>query len=369
MKKCKVINTEMNAEAEGVIVDGHVYIPAPRRDDIEPAYEADGQCYYAPFDAVAMARKLHFDLMPFSTACEWGEYADLNNPLRNTMIYWGGETEGYGEKWGYCHTRTGRICFAPEFEHCRNFNRYGAAIVGSESLFWLASRNSEDVVGETVFGDVQESHYGFFMGSVHSGGYCGEVGVYDSEGDMLLEPLYYDVEWDGMGGFTCTTVRWRDDERRVYSIVNAYGRDVVQGLTEKPVPYEFPAEKRRIREDIYGCHDSERFRLTRIDDKYGLVRDVLVVRDPKDAYPDTYSEEILKPVYDLKEIPNAAYLAWVDAEIRYYAEVLSKTPRRLPGRVGDGWDVVPRDIVNGVRALMAERHWEQPDTPEDIGRY
>ena len=97
-----------------------------------------------------------------------------------------------------------------------------------------------------------------------------------------------------------------------------------------------------------------------------MIRDVL---ENQHEPLHTYSELILEPIFDYEELPDAAYNAWVEAEILYYARVLEKTPRVLPGRFGDGWDDVPEDIFEDVRNFMANNGMVQPETVDDIPRY
>jgi len=174
------------------------------------------------------------------------------------------------------------------------------------------------------------------------------------------------MSWDGMGGFTKENID--RDGGVTYSIINNYHSNSsfdcyfyedAEGLTCEPTTvYNFPPEKRRENDSLDEYFYIERFRLTQKDDKFGLVRDVL--KDPRNPL-GTYTEEILKPIYLYEDIPNAAYKAWVEREIYYYARLISRTPRCMSGRTGDGWDAVPLDIRKEVRAYMETHDMKQPE--------
>ena len=383
MKQCKVYSSEKQNETAGIIVEGRVLLPASRHNNIEPAYIVDGQCYYPPFYAVEFAKNLHFDLMPFSTECEWGEYADIDSPMYNWMKYHSGVD--YSVKFGYCDTKTGRIRIPPEMEYCTDFNSFGAAIFGEtvkDDAYWIENGMSREMVeewkrirdgvysglidtkGEIITGDgyvgIKKSHHGvFFVFQIADG-----WGAVDSEGYPLIDPLWDDISWDGLGGFTVFNYE-REDGRYTYGIINSDESFCISdGFTEEPtIIYDFPPEKRRENLSLDEHFHTERFRLTQRNDKYGLIRDIL-----ENQYEplETYSEEVLEPIYDYGELPDAAYNAWVEAEIRYYAKVIDRTPRILPGRVGDGWDAVPEDIREAVRDYMLNNGLEQPETIDDI---
>ena len=385
MKKCKVYSTKKNAEAEGVIIDGHVLLPAPRRDDVAPTHIADGQCYYPPLYAVAFAEGMHFDLLPFSLACAWGEYNNgEESKVREWFAYHCANGDEYDIKCGYCDTKTGKIRIPPEMEYCGDFNAHGAAIFGAEvgsveyhlrqsvsqetAERWARIRDGDysgliDTSGEIIsqrgYVGIEETHHGAFFVYQTADGW----GVVDSKGHEILDPLYDGLSWDGLGGLT---VKSYDKEGNIsYGIINlGYYGLVTEGLTCEPTTiYDFPPEKRRENASVERYAHIERFRLTQKGDKYGLVRDIL--EDP-DKPLETCSEEVLAPIYDYAKLPDEAYNVWVDTETRYYAKVIEKTPRILPGRVGDGWDTVPADIRKAVREFMEIRGVKQPETLDDV---
>jgi hypothetical protein len=341
MKQCKVYSGEKQNETDGIIIDGHVFLPAPRRDEAEPACIVDGQCYYPPFYAVEFAKDLHFDLMPFSTECEWGEYTDEDNPAHNVACYWGGDDYDYEVKWGCCDTKSGQIRIAPAMEYCDTFNKQGAAIIKACMYFIM---NTEGEIYYGAYHKIRKSFHGVFLVFAT---FVEGWGAVDSEGHDITEPLEYwkDIEWDGMGGFTVT---YNDRTGHTkYCVLCHYPCDATN-LTEKPAPYDFPAEKRRIDIDRDDDFYSERFRLTQRDDKYGLVRDVIWDQDDP-AY--AYSERVLEPIFDYDEIPDEAYNAWRNEKIRYFAWVLARTPGNYPERIRDIWDGVPEDIIEDVARL------------------
>jgi len=105
----------------------------------------------------------------------------------------------------------------------------------------------------------------------------------------------------------------------------------------------------------------DRFRLTKKDDKFGLVRDVKEVALHQFDEFCTYSEEILKPIYDYDDIPDAVFKIRQDEEIEYYAYVLSevkdykknKDLRNVPVNATNyTWDDVPEEIRDEVRIYM-----------------
>ena len=377
MKKCKVYSSKKKVKAEAVIFNGRILLPAPRRDDLEPVLISDGQCYYPPLYATAFAQDMYFDLMPFSTACEWGEY---NNGEDSKVRRWYQNlsgNDGYDVKCGYCDTKTGEIRIPPEMGYCGDFNAYGAAIFGEAvdySVYlevspetaekWIRLRDgvysglintSGEIISLEAYVGIEETHYGAFFVYRTADGW----GVTDSKGNYLIEPLFDELSWDGLGGFTVASTK--ADGRLTYGIINPDGDSYLfaEGLTNEPkTVYNFPAEKRRESLSLSEHFHTERFRLTQRNDKYGLLRDVL-----QNTYEplETYSEEVLEPIYEYSELPDAAYNTWVEAEIKYYAKVLEKTPRILPGRIGDGWDAVPEDIRKAVHNYMETHDMIQPE--------
>ena len=379
MKKCKIYSTKRKTEAEAVIIDSHVFLTAPLRNDIEPAHIVDGQCYYPPLYAAAFAEGMNFDLMPFSTECKWGEYNNGEESKVRGWYDWYSSIDDYGVKCGYCDTKTGKIRIPPEMGYCADFNAYGAAIFGNECIHYRKERYSDydvtdeiieewnrirdgvysgliDTTGEVIscrgYVGIEESHHGVFFVYQTADGW----GVANSEGDELIEPLGDSLTWDGIGGFTREDIN--KDGSKTYSIINSvyYLNSrwrVTEGLTCEPTTvYDFPPDKRRRNESLDEHFHRERFRLTQRDDKYGLVRDVL--ENPNEPL-ETYSEEILEPIFDYGDIPEAAYNAWVDMEIHYYARLIAHTPDNVPF----GWDDVPEDIRENVRVYMMAKDWEQ----------
>jgi len=370
MKKCKIYSTAKKAEAEAIIIDGHVLLPAPRRDDIEPAHISDGQCYYPPIYAATFAEGMNFGLMPFAVECEWGEFSDEDNSMRSWFEYYSGDD--FKIKCGYCDTKTGRICIAPEMEYCGDFNKYGAAIFGYLAESDYDSDFYKDVPPETIekwkrvrggvysgiidtegeiagsgYVGIEESHHGVYFVYQTADGW----GAVDKDGDYVLEQIYDGISWDGMGGFTITNIARDDAKTKTYGIISDkhsgyISSCVTKGLTEEPtIVYDFPADYRRKNLSWDEHFHSERFRLTKKGDKFGLIRDVL--RHQNDPLY-THTEEILEPLYDYEDIPSAAYKSWLEAEIRYYAKVMSKEPQLT----GISWDDVPDDIRENVRAYM-----------------
>ena len=384
MKKCKIYSTTKKAEADAVIINGHVLLHVPLRDDMEPTYISDGQYYYPPLYTAVFAKGMNFDLMPFSVECQWGELSDEDSVIRGWFAYYSGDD--YKIKCGYCDTKTGRICIPPEMEHCEDFNEYGIAIFGGSVETGYDSKIYKDISHDTInkrnrirsgvysglmdtkgdivscrgYVGIEESHHGVFFGYQTADGW----GVIDNKGCEIVEPLWHEISWDGMGGFT--VMDHTRDGCNTYAIKNSDnylgGSIVVSDLTEAPTTvYDFPPEKRRENLSLGECFESERFRLTQRGEKYGLVRDVV---ENNNNPLHTYTEEILDPIYNYEDIPDAAYRAWVDAEIYYYANLMSKTPHCIPGLVGDGWDGVPEDIRENVRAYMMVNGLEQPDKVE-----
>ena len=388
MKKCKVHFTDAEIEVDGIILDGCVLLPAPKRADMEPAYCSGSQCYYPPFFAVELAKNMHFNLLPFSTECEWGKYNNGEDSLVRGWYDYYCSTEDYDVKYGYCNTKTGRIHIPPEMGYCADFNAFGAAIfggaAGNDDEYLIKNGTSREtaeeskrirdgvysglintkgeIITDTGYVGIIKSHHGVFFVFQTADGW----GVVDSEGNELLEPLRGEISWDGMGGFTVRTARGKDG-RDTYGIINFEESFCISnGFTEEPaIIYDFPPEKRRKNLSFDEHFHAERFRLTQKDDKYGLIRDVL--ENPLKPL-STYSELILKPIFDYDELPDAAYNAWVEVEIMYYARILEKTPRVFPGRIGDGWDDVPEDIYEDVRNFMANNGMVQPETVDDIPR-
>ena len=405
MKKCKIYSTRNKVEAEAVIINGHVLLPAPRRSDIEPAHISEGQCYYPPFYAVVFAENMNFNLVPFKTECEWGEY---NNGKKSLVHRWFeyeymseyfGMNENFREKCGYCDAETGKIRIPPEMEYCADFNAYGAAIFGGvfdeneEQNRWKNRapeyRVTEEVLerrikirddvysglintkGEIItsaFDSIEESYHGlFFAHTPYSWDERG-WGAVDSKGTELLNCCECaDIIWDGIGGLTIMNYSCEIDDQKTYGIINlGNGYDdyrIADYLTCKPTIYDFPTEYRRENISLGENYYFERFRLTQINDKYGLVRDVVVNQNKP---LETYSEEILEPIYNYEDIPTAAYDVWVDREVHYYARVMDRTPRHVPEREGDGWDVVPQDIRENVRVHMLANDMEQPEDIEAL---
>jgi hypothetical protein len=358
VKKCKVYGTEKNAEADGIILDGLILLPAPRRKDIEPAHVIGGQCYYPPIYAVDFAADMHFDMMPFSTECEWDEYADcaeIVSAANNWYCWYGVSDIDFPEKWGYCDTKTGRIRIAPEMEYCEDFNEYGGAVFGMRNGGVCNIITKEGYIPEShyIYTKIKRSHHGVFVADTT----CDGEGVLDSKGNHIIEPVRGKISWDGIGGYFIKDVT-------DYYIRNADDCVVIIQVSLTAYP-NFTISLKKTGERIcLGSHfEKERFRLTRKGYKYGLIRDV--VERPND--PEyTYTEEILKPVYSIDEIPDAAYREWVDSEIRYYARLMERTPRDVPWRIGDGWDDVPEDIRENVQVYMMTQGLEQPETVDEI---
>ena len=123
MKKCKVHCTVNDLEADGIIVDNYVYVPSIRLDDIEPAFISGDVCYYPPYDATDFAKKMEYDLVPFSTECKWN---DFGNPIPEWAY---GCDDVEDEKWGYCNAKTGKIRMTPQWMKCFNFTQHGMAVV------------------------------------------------------------------------------------------------------------------------------------------------------------------------------------------------------------------------------------------------
>jgi hypothetical protein len=356
LKPCTVYSTDKNAEAEGVIIDKHILLPAPCREDVTPAHVIDGQCFYPPIYAVDFVDGMHHNLMPFSTECEWGEYSDIDSPAHNWVRYYGGDVYDYNEKWGYCDIITGKIRIPPEMKYCEDFNKYGAAIVEG-ALFNIINTSGD--ISEGAYLEIKKSYHGVFFIYQSAEGW----GAVSHDGQHI-EPLWNDIEWDGLGGFTVT--RKKQDGSKIYGVENryvSYGSMVIYDLAEKPMLYDFPAGKRRKNLPWDEHFHRERFRLTHRDGKFGLIRDVL---ENSNEPLDTYSELILEPIHAYDDIPDAAYSEWVDAEICYYARVLSRTPRHFPGREGDGWESVPNDIRDAVREYMLINGWKQPENVGEL---
>ena len=281
MKKCKVYCNDKNAEADGVIIDGRVLLPAPLLENIEPAYTTDGQYYYPPYYAAEFAKDMNFGLMPFSTECEWGEYAEINSHVRSIAQVWFGDD--YNEKWGYCNVKTGEIRIPPEMRHCGDFNAFGAAIV---NICFYAIIDTLGDIKDGLYTDIQQSHQGLFF--VYES--CAGWGVCDDDGCELIEPRWDDIEWDGTGGVT--VINRKSNGSEVYGIRNiyyGYADNVVDGLTEKPVIYDV----------IYG----ERFRLIIKDNKYGLIHD-----------EDDGSILVCEPIYEYEALSDELrdYVAYND---------------------------------------------------------
>jgi hypothetical protein len=352
MKRCKVYSTERKIEVEGVIIDGRVLLPAPYCEDTAPAHVIEGQCYRPPIDSLDFAKDMLFDLMPFSTECEWGEYADEHSPVRCSANFWG--YDDYDTKWGYCDTKTGLIRIAPEMEHCDDFNAYGSAVVKAGGTHFFIDTNNGQY-SHAVYYDVEKSMHGVFFVSWING-----WGAVDSQDNQLLDTAYNGIEWDGMGGFTTVQFTYEDrygerERCEVYGVNNMYCYgEIVRGLREKPVLYDFPSEKRRLNKDRNDDFENERFRLTKKENEYGktgygLIRDVL--KNKNDPL-STYSEEVLEPIYAYDEIPDAAYAAWVEKEIQYFVRVLCEGPQCISER-NDFIEGIPEDIRGVVRCIMA----------------
>jgi hypothetical protein len=299
MKPCTVYRTATGAKAGGVIIGRQVLLPAPRRDDKEPVHVIDGRCYYPPAYAADFAVGMHHNLMPFSTECEWGEYTETDSPVRGFVKCYGGEDYDYEIKWGYCDTETGQIRIPPETQYCGDFNPYGCA-VAEAALFGIIETSGH--MQEGGYLEIKKTHHDCFLVLKSADGW----GALDGEGYELVQPNWYSIEWDGMGGFTVARKKW-ETGTDVYGIVNSYDRnEVVYSLTEKPVVYHPNTNLARKGIAFDEPFDSERFRLTRRGDFFGLIRDVFVRSDNK---TETYSEEILAPVYRYEEISDAVFTA------------------------------------------------------------
>jgi hypothetical protein len=356
MKKCKIYCNAKNAEADAVIVDRRILVSAPRREDIEPAHTVDGQYYYPPYYAVDFAKDMNFDLMPFSTECEWGEYGDVDSPVRNRAQYWG--DDDYDVKWGYCDVKTGEIRIPPEMEYCDNFNEYGAAVVKTGGMYGIIDTSGD--IKDGAYVDIKKSHHGVFFVYESGDGW----GAVDSEDNQLIEPMGSGTfEWDGIGGLT--RIYEQRDGTEAYGIDNFrdYFGSGILGLTEKPMFYDFPDDKKRENYPWRNYYHSERFRLTKRGNKYGLICDVL---ENPDNPLSTYTEWVLHPAHDYEDIPDAAYSAWKEMEVDYYAHVMARTPRYVKGRIGDGWDGVPHDIRDAVQEYMTAKGMVQPETIENL---
>ncbi|NLW78911.1 MAG: hypothetical protein GXY32_05810 [Ruminococcaceae bacterium] len=149
-----------------------------------------------------------------------------------------------------------------------------------------------------------------------------------------------------------TTPSKNADGRTEYLLLNAYSADpLVASLVEKPCRY---ASGRR---NSYSDGVFDDLRIIRSADGYGLVRDWA---------EEMRSTVLLDARHSRKQAEAAAYCERLEAEAACYARVIAKTPRHFPGRAGDGWDTVPKDIHDRVIRYMAAHALEQPETAADL---
>ena len=307
VKKCKVYCKTKNVSAQAVIIDRQVLLPVSRRNDIEPIYEIEGQCYYPPLHAVCGG--MHFDLMPFSTECDWGEYGEKESMVYIFIENTGGIDFNEGEKWGYCDVKTGQICIAPEMGCCDDFDEYGHAVVDLWGVYNIIDTKGEPIIDGIIY-DIKRSHHGviFFYQSAYGWSAFSPGGYTEINCSEVL--------WDGFGGFTII-------KGETYGIFNPneYG-EVIRGLTVEPtIVYEFPTGKKPKNLLFEEPYHSERFRLIQRDDKFGLVRDVL--ENPNEPYY-TYSELILEPIYNFEDIPVEVYCGELERRIWHLEQIIDE---------------------------------------------
>lgn len=354
MKECIIYSTAQSKSAKGVIINNRVLLPDANGKYVPP-------CYVAEF-----AKNLNFDLVPFSTECEWGEYGAVDSPVHNCVRYHSG-IDDYAVKCGYCDTKTGEIRIPPEMGYCGDFNKYGKAIVGDPAdpddpirdgvYSWIMDTSGD--FDSTGYVGIKESYHGVFFVYQTADGW----GAIDSDGYVIIEPLCHEIEWDGLGGFT---IENRRNGKISFAILNGDNSggsncEVTRGLTEKPIiVYDFPPSKMGLPwEDEFDC---KRYRLTQRDDKFGLIVDVI---DNPYRPHETYSELLLEPGYNLNEIPDAAYASWRDGQIRHYAHVIECTPQEFPHKENNGWELVPEDIRGDVRKYMELHSMKSHDTTDE----
>jgi hypothetical protein len=342
-----------------------------RLADKEPAYIEDGQCFYPPFYAASFTRELAEGLAPFSVECEWADFMDFSDKKRLPMPNWVAELHFYGyeaediyisdEKWGYCNVKTGEIEHAPQWESCSDFCKAGYAVVkGNRQYGVIAAGNDEWLFPR--FDEIQIAHPDYTIAFARYGEKWGAIDMErdDPHCDAPEVDTNWDgIWWDGFGGYT--VMQKCADGSVAYSIINHGGRKIViSGLSEKPVRYDPPSG--RMRKNTYrdGARECPSFRIIQRDGQYGLVMD----------YPgDTDSSTLeLPPCNCYEDVIEAAEREDIEAEIGYYAYLISRTPKcftRVAGQ-GYGWEAVPDDIRDAVNIYMVGHGWEQPETPDDV---
>jgi len=394
MKKCKIYFKDNEEGFEAAVIDGLILLSAPQRDNIEPNHIVNGQFYYPP----AYVAKKHlrcfflgagmgYSRIPFSVNCNWNEYIEICGRINmicslrhDFYVHWrDDEIEKFnssGEKWGYFNGCTGEIEIPPQWDWCGNFEReWEFAVVKGKGVCGLINTDGSYCIlpdynyARSVnlrFIDIKMSvacHIYFVKAEAH-----GKWGAFDLTDTIdyhkAVNPekpeVYY--EWDDIwlyeyvngdiwGGYT--VMEKTDDGRELYGIVNPRDKDkneiVARNLTEKPFLYELPESTRQNTYRDGGGSPPGRYRIIIKDDKYGLVED----------YPYGYSKLLHEPKHTYEQIIKAAGKNDMKYEIEYYAKLMAGTPRRVQGREGDGWDTVPEDIRDKVRAHMIEKGWEQ----------
>ncbi len=356
MKKCKVYSTERNQEAEGIIFDERVLLPAPRRGDMEPAYIEDGVCYYPPSIAASFAKSMPCDRMPFSTECEWGEFGDEEDE-GYPKPYWAQEYYGdddIEEKWGYCYTTTGRIIIAPQWASCKDF-KYDYAVVGASIWYGAIDEHGNEVI-PIEYDKIEQPHEGLFL--------TRKYGEWGAIGDYGMPDTFHQwrkIWWDGWGGVT--VMSWNTDHGDLYHILNG-DKKVACELTALPERYTISSEEMRP-SSYWDSYEFESFRITKRGEKYGLVRDFVVPQMDR----KTYSELVLEPEHSYDDVLKAARERAMTGEVEYYFNLMIRRPKHLPNSskdCSDGWNDVPEDIRNAVRKLMSERGIKQPETIDEV---
>lgn len=371
MKKCRIHSTVQSKEAEAVIVDNHVLVAAPPNDNVKPAHVAGGVCYYPPKYGASFARDMGY--VPFSVECEWGEYGkcqwgeltscwgwyckgesgsddcfDEDNPRPKWAVCH--NISELSEKWGACDSCTGEITCVPQWEHCGDFNDDGFSRVKG-GMFGVIDE-SGDVVIWPEYEDIRIVADGVALVRVYGKwGACGldGCGQPQTDSDEYIHWCWDDIWRDGPGGYV---VMLREKDREVYSIMN--GEDdselVVYGLTEMPEPCPCST-----RENSYRDFAKTRFRIIKRAGLFGLVYD-----------SDGRSVLLLEPKHTRERVLEVMRKEETAEEVRYYAKVFARTPRRCPERDGDGWDTVPEDIRNMVREHMKDNDMTQPETAVEL---